>query len=76
MLANLFRYAALYELRSHLFDFHLDEDRLITLDNWQTELTGTMYSMRMSISLLLTPFSLQHSPENCCTGSFCLIFPA
>ena len=38
MLANLFRYAALYELRSHLFDFHLDEDRLITLDNWQTEL--------------------------------------
>lgn len=38
MLAELFRYAAIYELRNNLFDFHLDDDRLITLDNWKENL--------------------------------------
>lgn len=38
MLAELFRYAAIYELRNNLFDFHLDEDNLITLDNWKENL--------------------------------------
>ena len=38
MLAELFRYAAIYELRSNLFDFHLDEDKLITLTNWKENL--------------------------------------
>lgn len=38
MLAELFRYAAIYELRNNLFDFHLDEDKLITLTNWKENL--------------------------------------
>ncbi len=77
MLANLFRYAALFtSLRSHLFDFHLDEDRLITLDNWQTELHWHYVQYANVYRLRLTPFSLLYSPENCYTGSFCLIFPA
>lgn len=38
MLAELFRYAAIYELRNNLFDFHLEDDRLITLENWKEHL--------------------------------------
>lgn len=38
MLAELFRYASIYELRNNLFDFHLDEDNLITLENWKEKL--------------------------------------
>lgn len=38
MLAELFRYAAIYELRNNLFDFHLDDDKLITLENWKENL--------------------------------------
>lgn len=38
MLAALFRYAAIYELRSNLFDFHLEEDKQITLTNWKENL--------------------------------------
>lgn len=38
MLADIFRYAAIYELRSNLFDFHLEDDQLITLDNWKENL--------------------------------------
>ena len=38
MLAGLFRYAAVYELRNNLFDFHLEDDKLITLSNWKEKL--------------------------------------
>ena len=38
MLADIFRYAAIYELRNNLFDFHLEDDKLITLDNWKENL--------------------------------------
>lgn len=38
MLAEFFRYAAIYELRNNLFDFHLEEDKLITLENWKEKL--------------------------------------
>lgn len=38
MLQKIFRHTAAYELRNHLFDFHLDEDKLITLDNWKEKL--------------------------------------
>ena len=38
MLREMLRYAAAYELRSNLFDYHLDEDNLITLDNWKEKL--------------------------------------
>lgn len=38
MLRELFRYTAAYELRNHLFDYHLDEDKLITLENWKEKL--------------------------------------
>lgn len=38
MLAELFRYAAIYELRNNLFDFHLEDDKLITLTNWKENL--------------------------------------
>lgn len=38
MLEEIFRYTAAYELRNHLFDYHLDEDKLITLANWKEKL--------------------------------------
>lgn len=38
ILAGLLRYSAVYELRNNLFDFHLDEDKWITLDNWKEQL--------------------------------------
>ena len=38
MLSESFRYAAMYELRSNLFDFHLEDDKLITLTNWKENL--------------------------------------
>ena len=38
MLASTFRYAAMYELRNNLFDFHLEDDKLITLTNWKDNL--------------------------------------
>lgn len=38
MLEEAFRYAAMYELRNNLFDFHLEEDSLITLTNWKENL--------------------------------------
>ena len=38
MLREIFRYTAAYELRNHLFDYHLDEDKLITLENWKEKL--------------------------------------
>ena len=38
LLQKTFRHTAAYELRNHLFDFHLDEDKLITLDNWKENL--------------------------------------
>lgn len=37
-LAEAFRYAAIYELRNNLFDFHLEDDKLITLTNWKDNL--------------------------------------
>lgn len=37
-LAELFHYAAIYELRNNLFDFHLEDDKLITLTNWKEKL--------------------------------------
>lgn len=38
MMKHLLEYAVTYELRNNLFDFHLDEDRNITLDNWKENL--------------------------------------
>lgn len=38
MLAECFRYAVIYELRNNLFDFHLEDDKLITLTNWKHHL--------------------------------------
>lgn len=38
LLAGLFRYAAVFELRNNLFDFHLEDDKLITLVNWKEKL--------------------------------------
>lgn len=38
MLHTLFRYAAVFELRNHLFDYHLEEDSLVTLENWKEKL--------------------------------------
>lgn len=38
MLQEMFRYAAAYELRSNLFDYHLEEDQMITLENWKEKL--------------------------------------
>lgn len=37
-LEHLLDYAVTTELRQNLFDFHLDDDRLITLDNWKEQL--------------------------------------
>ena len=35
---KILEYATAYELRNHLFDYHLDEDKTITFDNWKEKL--------------------------------------
>lgn len=35
---KILEYATAYELRNHLFDYHLDEDKTITFDNWKDKL--------------------------------------
>lgn len=54
MLETMFRYAAIYELRNNLYDFHLDDDNLITLFNWKEKLRwhyvqySNVYSLGLS----------------------------
>lgn len=68
MLAGLFRYAAVYELRSNLFDFHLEDDKLITLDNWKEKLRWhyVQYSnvYEMAISSFYTAMLSQELLKN------------
>ena len=35
---KILEYAAAYELRNNLYDFHLDEDKTITFENWKNDL--------------------------------------
>ncbi len=35
---KILEYATAYELRNHLYDYHLDEDKTITFDNWKENL--------------------------------------
>ena len=35
---KILEYATAYELRNHLFDYHLDEDKTITFENWKDKL--------------------------------------
>lgn len=35
---KILEYATAYELRNHLFDYHLDEDKTITFENWKEKL--------------------------------------
>lgn len=70
MLTRLFEYAVTYELRNNLFDFHLDDDRIITLENWKDKLrwyntqynnvfeqvVATFYTAALSRKLLTAQF--------------------
>lgn len=38
LMKHLLSYAAAYELRNNLYDYHLDEDKTITLTNWKENL--------------------------------------
>ena len=35
---KILEYATAYELRNHLYDYHLDEDKTITFENWKEKL--------------------------------------
>lgn len=35
---KILEYAAAYELRNHLYDYHLEEDKTITFENWKEKL--------------------------------------
>jgi len=35
---KILEYATAYELRNHLYDYHLDEDKAITFENWKDNL--------------------------------------
>lgn len=35
---KILEYATAYELRNHLYDYHLDEDKTITFENWKDKL--------------------------------------
>ena len=35
LMKHILSYAAAYELRNNLYDYHLDEDKTITLTNWK-----------------------------------------
>lgn len=53
IMQHLFEYAVTYELRNNLFDFHLDEDRIITLDNWKEKLKwyNTQYTNAFDLAV-------------------------
>ncbi|MBO5302945.1 MAG: hypothetical protein J6A92_02735 [Lachnospiraceae bacterium] len=53
MMQHLFEYAVAYELRNNLFDFHIDEDRIITLDNWKDKLKwyNTQYTNAFNLAV-------------------------
>ncbi|MBO5373279.1 MAG: hypothetical protein J6A75_11275 [Lachnospiraceae bacterium] len=53
MMKYLFEYAVAYELRNNLFDFHLEEDRIITLDNWKEKLKwyNTQYTNAFDLAI-------------------------
>lgn len=73
MFKNILNYAVTQELRSNLFDFHLEEDRIITLDNWKEKLKwyhiqysnayelaiSSFYAAKLSRKLLKKEFSAQ-----------------
>lgn len=56
MFEHLLEYAVTYELRSNLFDFHLDEDRVITLDNWKEKLKWYHIQYNNAYELAISSF--------------------
>lgn len=56
MLEIMFRYAAIYELRNNLYDFHLDDDSMITLSNWKEKLRWHYVQYSNVYSLALSSF--------------------
>lgn len=56
MMKHLLEYAVTYELRNNLFDFHLDEERMITLDNWKEKLKWYNVQYSNAYELALSSF--------------------
>ena len=65
LLSESFRYAALYELRSNLFDYHLEEDRLVTADNWKDTIRFHFVQYQR-----LTDFMRLSFHVSCCLQNF------
>lgn len=56
LMKHILSYAAAYELRNNLYDYHLDEDKTITLGNWKTNLKWHYVQYTNVYSLALSSF--------------------
>ncbi len=56
LMKNILSYAAAYELRNNLYDYHLDEDKTITLTNWKENLKWHYVQYTNVYNLALSSF--------------------
>lgn len=56
MMKHILSYAAAYELRNNLYDYHLDEDKTITLTNWKENLKWHYVQYTNVYNLALSSF--------------------
>ena len=56
MMKHILSYAAAYELRNNLYDYHLDEDKTVTLANWKETLKWHYVQYTNVYNLALSSF--------------------
>ena len=56
LMKHILSYAAAYELRNNLYDYHLDEDKTITLTNWKENLKWHYVQYTNVYNLALSSF--------------------
>ena len=56
LMKHILSYSAAYELRNNLYDYHLDEDKTITLTNWKENLKWHYVQYTNVYNLALSSF--------------------
>ena len=56
LMKHILSYAAAYELGNNLYDYHLDEDKTITLTNWKENLKWHYVQYTNVYNLALSSF--------------------
>ena len=64
LMKHILSYAPAYELRNNLYDYHLDEDKTITLTNWKENLKWHYVQYTNVYNLALSSFVARATPES------------